>query len=154
MGTLREAADAAMKLVSQVFEKEGRLGPVWLITTPNGVNIVQGEFTGSDSKDVIVAAIRDKFGSTASRIIFACECWMKTVKCGQDDGLPPSQSPDRVELIHIIAEDKTGEQLVLTRKIQRNEAGEPSLLPTDAHTYNFIAGRMASFFKPPETTKH
>lgn len=148
--TLREAAEAAMALGSKLFEDDGHLGPIWLVSTPDQLVVVHGRFDGPDSKDLAIAAIKAKFGDTATRIIFMCECWTKEVR-GEFDGIPPSVSPDRFEVIHLIAEDRNGEQLVLTRNIERNEGGVGKLLPMEAKNYNLVSGRFTSFFKPTGT---
>ena len=143
--TLREAAEAAMKVASGLFETQGSVSPIWLIDTPEGNTIVHGEFTGDASKDAIADAIRQKFGATATRIIFISEAWMREMK-GPFDGIRPSEHPDRYEVIHLVAEDASGGQLSIRRIIDRS-SGTAKLLPSEVHEYQLTEGRLASFFQ-------
>ena len=151
--TLQEAAHSAMALATKLFDEEGFLGPLWFINVGDRLAIVKGQFDGNDSKNAALALIRQKFGQDATRIIFVSECWMSSQQ-GSWNGTPPSECPDREEIIHLIAEDREGAQLVLTRKIERNKQGKPTLLPTETHDYKEIGGRFASFFDRSATTKH
>lgn len=145
---LREAAEAAMDVASKLFEEFGRLSPVWLIDHPDHNTIVHGEFHGDESKDAIAAGIREKFGATATRIIFISEAWLRCMK-GPYDGIAPSQHHDRIEVIHLIAEDRGGKQISIHRIIDRS-SGEAKLLPPEVDEYSFIGGRFASFFQRTE----
>lgn len=151
--TLREAAESVMELASKLFEDDGRVGPHWMISTPDNMIIVKTEFTGNTSKDMALDVIKQKFGSIATRIIFVSECWMRSIE-GPNDGIPPSQHPDRKEMIHLIAEDRDGEQLVLSRIIERDKDGVPTLLAIEAPNYKCVDGRFASFFDRATDTKH
>lgn len=151
MGTLREAADAAMEVATKIFEELGSVGPIWLIEKPDGNAVVHTQFTGDDSKDTMVALIKEKFGATATRIIFIAEAWMRRMQ-GPFDGIRPSESPNRIEVIHLLAEDRTGGQISMQRIIDRS-SGKVKLLPPEVHELDIIGGRFASFFQH-KGTKH
>lgn len=152
MGTLREAADAAMEIASKIFDKQGNVSPIWLIEKPDGNAVVHAQFTGDDSKDTMVALIKQKFGATATRIIFIAEAWMRRMQ-GPPDGIRPSQAPDRIEAIHLLAEDRTGGQISMQRIIDRS-SGTAKLLPPEVHKLDIIGGRFASFFDRTTERKH
>lgn len=145
---LREAAEAAMKVASELFEELGTVSPVWIIDKPDGSAIVHGEFYGDETKDAAAAAIRQQFGAAATRIIFISEAWVRVMK-GPHDGIPPSEHPDRIEIIHLMAEDRGGKQVSIHRVIDRS-SGEAKLLPPEVDEYSFIGGRFASFFQRTE----
>lgn len=151
MGTLREAADAAMEVASKIFEDQGNVSPIWLIEKPDGNAVIHTQFTGGDSKDATAALIKEKFGATATRIIFIAEAWMLQGK-GPFDGIRPSESPNRIEVIHLLAEDRTGGQISMQRIIDRS-SGKAKLLPPEVHELDIIGGRFASFFQH-KGTKH
>jgi hypothetical protein len=152
MATLREASEAAMKTASELFERTGSVSPIWLIEMPEGENdvIVSGEFTGNASKNAIAAAIREKFGGTATRIIFISEAWIREMK-GPYDGIAPSEHPDRIEVIHLVGEDRDGGQVSISRTIDRS-SGTAKLLPPEVSEGTIFRGRLASFFQRPATT--
>lgn len=145
---LREAAEAAMKVASELFEELGSVSPVWIIDKPDGSAIVHGEFHGDETKDAAAAAIRQQFGATATRIIFISEAWVRIME-GPLDGIPPSEHPDRIEIIHLMAEDRGEGQISIQRIIDRS-SGQAKLLRPQVDEYSSVSGRFASFFQRTE----
>lgn len=116
--TLREAADLIMEQSSQMFMKDGKLDLIFLVDEDGELKAIM--FQGGMPKNIMGAFLRDNFGK-AERIFTTGEMWMSTMSDQR-----PSKAPDRVECVMVTAEDNTGQQFLLYRRIVR-DGGKVSL---------------------------
>lgn len=139
-----------MKFASQVFLDTGSLDPMWVADTDEGKVVIGTQFDGDESKDAIAAYIKTAIAPRAHRLVFMCEAWMRVIPGKDYDGIRPSESPDRIEAIYLVAEDVGGRQIMITRKIIRPEGGKPQLLPEEVienKDGNDLGGRFANLLK-------
>jgi len=145
---LRKLAEQAMKVASDEFEEKGRLTmPIWLIATEHEFFVVGTPFEGEASKNAVAALIKKEFGEKAVRLAFVSESWLRTMGIDEkDDGIAPSDHPDREEVIIVVAEDINGQALHIHRKIERSE-GMVTLLPPEVIEGPSVGGRFAGMLK-------
>lgn len=155
MDDLKEFAEKNMKIASESFLASGQLLPMWIADTTDGAIVIASPFHGDRSKDAVVAKIREEIAPKASRLLFMAESWMRVLK-EKDvyDGVPPSQAADRIEVIYLFAEDRTGRAIHISREIIRANGtvtlAEPKMSDTKDGEGS-VGGRFSGLLKDTGT---
>jgi hypothetical protein len=136
----------------------GSVPPTLMALTPEGfIMHIPQRFDSPDDKDLFAKTIRlMAVGYKASAVAMISESWIVTKKRRDqelDMSVPPSQSPDREEVVSIMAESREG----CTQRflfIQRDSLGKftgfgTSLLPQ----VEDVEGRFAGLLPPKEPTE-
>jgi len=111
-------------LVHQVSE----LIPMFHLVSPDGDNdvIVGCPWRNSDEKQIIVSQVKDKSHEMgAIAVMFIAEAWMASIPEGTNLAYvdPPSQQPNRIEVVMLAALDNKGNKEVSQLKIIRDRPG-------------------------------
>jgi hypothetical protein len=137
------------------------LMPLWHIV-PDGDAphvIVGTPFEGGPSKDMVAYAVSQLMKEHhAVKYAFMSEAWMATVNKDDwdENGPPPSERPDRIEIVMVLAQGYDEPTIQRTWKILRGEDGKTCIgleeMPDPA--YEEIKGRFANLLPERQTTKH
>jgi hypothetical protein len=166
--TLEQLVDSGINHARHILldQREPAMQTLYtLITDQNELILLPCTFKNDFEKDVTVAAVKATAAlSNAVMALYVAEAWMLKLPPPltpwhakrQMENLPrPSQSPDRIEVVHALATDGT---TTLSRTLQmvRNKPGGKlmSLVPMpeleDGEGKSYI-GRMISGIIPPRT---
>lgn len=141
---LNEMIDAAVEQVTQGLRENREIQPTWLCECGDGSRIVHvTPFGNTEEKQVVVDVMRALFASLgATSFVYVCEAWVATSPVGGDMTTPPSQRPDREEVVMFLAGDDAGAEVTriypLIRRAHYRKLGEPYKLT--------VAGFMKSRF--------
>lgn len=112
--TLKHKLDTLAGAARQNLERSGHLVSVaFIVHPPNNVKIVPCPFRNDYEKEIVVAALRKKVAElNATMVVLIHEAWMRTLKDATSlddwDGVQPSESPDRKEVVAILVETLDG----------------------------------------------
>ena len=149
---ISQAADYA----EYAMRKFGRIPPTLLAETAEGLIVYLPESMGDERA-------KDNFANTArlvaaayapTAVVLVLESWMTVARPGETSVpmLPPSQSPDRQEVVVIQAEGAGTRDAVLLQ-IQRDRKGKFSgLAAADAPQFDEMTGRFTGLFPPKPPT--
>lgn len=137
---LRTFAESMAGPVDSIFADTGVFQPMWFLEAKDGGLYVYGTPWADDQeKNIAVQYIRQEIkDKKAVRICHIAEVWQLTGRL--DEGIPESiklggkiaSHPDRREAVMILAQDKDGNHLMITRYILRPEGKKAVLSPPDA----------------------
>jgi hypothetical protein len=158
---VRMAREQAERILIGTTEE---LMPLWHIVPGDGSPhvIVGTPFEGGPSKDMVAFAVSKLMRDhQAVKYAFMSEAWMATVKqedWNEDgDNTPPSERPDRIEIVMVLAQGYDEPTIQRAWKILRGEDGKTCIgleeMPDPG--YDGIQGRFANLLPPRSTpTKH
>lgn len=159
MHTLQEVVDGLSQLAEKVFNEDGAVHMIWILETEPHMLGIAGPYP--EDKNELVEGLKYAIEQTNAQAIFMmCEAW--TVQVGQHEldlpGPPPSERPDRIEVVVIQGENAEG-TIMARRPIIRPKDGKPSLGPVEilktAQDIGITAqGRFQGFFKQKQPTRH
>ncbi len=139
---LKALVDHAAEFAVKMFEKEHHVAAMWIADTAAGKRMVfAAQMT---HKDALVASMRRLFKEhRVVRYAFMTEAWKVMVPDGRLPAAPPSEHPDRREILMIQAGDTLGRALMVTYYILRPEHGPPQLKLSNIEG-DEIKGRFAN----------
>ena len=155
-GPLQSLIAQAADYAEYAMRKFGRIPPTLLAETAEGLIVYLPESMGDERA-------KDNFANTArlvaaayapTAVVLVLESWMTVARPGETSVpmVPPSQSPDRQEVVVIQAEAANSRSAVLLR-IQRNRGGKFAGLATaDVPEFDEMTGRFAGLFPPKAPT--
>jgi hypothetical protein len=129
--TLREFLDYHIASARLVFAAQGCIDPMFFGTDAQGACIILcPAFDNDEQKEAAAAEARAIFkAKNIIRYVFCSEAWALTVPTTTDAIPRPSKHPDRIEVVIVEAEDKSGKNLSVHMLIQRKgdtvTLGEP-----------------------------
>jgi hypothetical protein len=157
--SLRRFIEAASVGVEQVFSRTGRLMPMFHFCSPHVGDVAMP--APPVSKDLAMTIVREVLASVeATRVLFIDEAW--TVRrYGTRDDLdkmrtmaPPSEQPDRIEVVIFSGEDIAEGDLMAQRLIIREDGKPPRLGPLEFRERPvYSAGRMVGLLTPAKGSK-
>ena len=145
---LRELFDIAAENAARMFNDsdDHEVLPMWHAVQGDGEHVLIATPWRDDlEKRITVDQLRKLFAAKqVKRFVFIVEAWLAQVKTRREveEGPPPSQHPDRREVLMITAEDRDGSQIMGVYYILRPEHGPPKLSPLEVQPYDQTTGRM------------
>jgi len=154
-----QLAQAKRVLLAPDAPADAELVPTWALAKSDGSLMIAATPFGSNlEKDLMVDAIKKliKLHDVVS-VSLLSEAWMVTQnKPPSGDDLPPSERPDRIEVVMISVEDAAGAHVRIW-SVERGEGGKvtaltpSSKLPHEAGTYR---GRFVGLLAANSQTRH
>jgi hypothetical protein len=142
---LQDLFDNAAANAKRMFDETGEVLAMWHAVNGKNENILIATPWGDeDEKDATVDALRHLFRAQhVKRFAFIVEAWVRQAVSMEDiNSCPPSEHPDRREILMITAEDRDGSQIMGFYYILRPEHGPAKLSPLHVQPYDATAGRM------------
>jgi hypothetical protein len=152
MSTLREFVERASAKIEVVFNATGEVLPMYHFVI-GAEDVVLPAPPGG--KDIAVAIMREIFKKTGThRYVFIDEAWLATEIAPPDTSMddmhermktmtPPSERPDRKEVVIFMAEDETEGYFAAQREIIRDADGKGTLGPLECDEQpKAMMGRM------------
>ena len=138
MSTLREFVEKASRNIEPIFAARGQVLPMYHIVIGTEEIVMPAPPTDKETAVHIMKVLFEKSG--AHRYVFIDEAWLATEVAppGQtiDDMrkrmktmTPPSERPDRKEVVIFMAEDETEGYFTAQREITRDADGKGTLGP-------------------------
>lgn len=156
--TLREFVEKASTKIEEIFNTCGEVRPMYhfIIGTDN-IMIPAPPY----DKDTAVALMRELFKQTGThRYVYIDEAWVSTETGPPNASIddmrekmktmtPPSERPDRQEVVMFFAEDETEGFFGATRVIERDANGKGRLGPLICDEQpSVVMGRMTGLLPP------
>jgi hypothetical protein len=144
---LQSLADHAAAFATKMFAERGEVQPMWIADTAGGKRMVIG--AELRNKDDVIAGLRELFREQrVVRYAAMMEAWMVTLPDHKMPVSPPSEHPDRREILMIQAGDRKGRSIMLTYFILRPEHGPPQLKKAKTE-FDHLKGRFANLLTRP-----
>lgn len=134
----------------RVFNKNGGVPPIWIVQLPDGaLTPIPTLWSNTEEKCVMLDALRRLFVDIGvCRYVFMVEAWTVEMRFEPPTNIPvPSEHPDRVEVVMLLAEDDEGGHRGVSRRIIRPDKGKPHLGSVRTRI-DMHAGRMTGMLVP------
>jgi hypothetical protein len=143
----RQFVEQQLQVIRLLFEEQKELYPTVILIKDNTPYQVNAHYNNEAHKDIVSQGIKDLVkGTQPDAVIFFAEAWMKTIKSREDRiKARLSLDPDRIEIVTVQIEFKTGEKFGCTAKILRDEKNI-SLDKFEITGNDFSMGRFVDFF--------
>lgn len=158
MSTLHQFVAMISAELDEDFGKVGEVLATWYGFTSSGeVLVVPAMAADKDLQALLIRRLWADHDVTCS--VFIDEAWVVEAKVGSKKArelnkVPPSEHPDRREVVMISAEDVHGELVFGTRSIIRPKGERARLGPLDTSVTG-IGGRFVGLLpRPPAETVH
>jgi hypothetical protein len=151
--TPREIVDVELNTVRRMFDVQKEILPMAVFVRGTDHAMMPLMFNSDYEKDVASDVIRRIVKETTpDAVVYMAEAWtLNVAKNVPIKDLPrPSQSKDRVEIVAVTVEFKTGEKFSCMAKILREE-GKVTLAKFDVSEDKTMMGRFADFYAPERT---
>ena len=145
--------DHGKTMAKEVFDKDGMLHPCWIIETANGdvLPLVVPQGAMGNKEQVAAGVAQTMMQCNAIRYVCILEAWcvigqsereMKEVMANMDE-VPIREHPKRIEVVHIMAEDK---HHVMSGhyRIMRPKNGKPYLSKFKIEENDHAEGRFCN----------
>ena len=156
---LDELYQHGQEAAKHLFDKQGKLTPMWLCVDDKGELIpICVPMTERETRDALADVLRKILKEMKTvRYVSMVEAW--ALKGKTEDGIPESvrqgasisSHPDRMEVIYIIAEDIDGQTRSGMYHILRPERGKAVLSPYEDYGDNQHEGRFTNLLSPPSS---
>jgi hypothetical protein len=108
-----------LAIIKQVFDEEGKLDTTFVVVQDGAHISIPLILMPSTDRDRVSKTLRDLTAQVMPDfVIYISEAWCAIVSDNKCD-LPPSKHPDRVEIVIVTIEFKTGERFLCTANIKR-----------------------------------
>jgi len=150
----RDVVDVELDAVRHMFDVQKEILPMVVFVHDTEHHAMPLSFSTDYEKDVASDAIRRIVRETKpDAVVYMSEAW--TIMLPKGEGLPknlprPSQHKDRVEIVAVMIEFKTGEKFSCMAKILR-EQDKVTLEKFDVSEDKTMMGRFADFYVPERT---
>ena len=156
MTSLEDFAKGVFAPTEAVFSEQQSVSPMWFLDSPDGIMVVCTPWGSDQERDAAIAYLRTLMKEKGvTRYASLAEVW--TLSADKEQGLPESirlggavaSHPDRREAVILIAQDKSGDCVCITRYILRPEVGKATLSEPDIKKFNnkSLQGRMANLLE-------
>jgi hypothetical protein len=146
--------ETASRNIDEMFHLANMVASVWHYVRADGSEVVLLSPPGLD-KDHTVALMRTMLAAEeAVAVLYFDEAWsfvtddLEEAKRHLAAGLTAADHPRRVEIVHFMAEDETG-NLTAMRKIVRHRHRPPELGPLEFSDADMSVGRMVGLLPRP-----
>jgi hypothetical protein len=145
--TLREFLDTHIAAIGLTFVTQGCIAPMFFGEDAEGqCTILFALFKNDSEKDATAAKVRETFRKkNVIRYVFCSEAWALVVPTPTGQLPRPSQHPDRVEVVIVEAEDKSGQNLTAHMPIKRK--GDAVTLGEPEYFGDVGSGRFAGLLQ-------
>lgn len=139
-----------LQLISKLFNQQKALNPMVVLVKGDKRYLIPAVYNNTAQKDIVSQGIKDLVKKAEPDIvIYVAEAWMVSIP--QEEIfkriISPSKSPDKVEIVVVQIEFKTGEKFTQFAKINRNGI-QVILDDFKAAGTDLSAGRFMDFFPP------
>lgn len=142
----RDFVDIELKIVEKMFEAQKEIYPQFIIIKNDERAIVPVYFSSSARKDIIAQGIKDLVKkSEPDVVVYMAEAWVMMVKEKFDRLLVTPKHPDRIEIVFVQIEFKTGEKFGCEARIKRLGT-ETQLEKFEIMDASTSMGRFCDFF--------
>lgn len=154
MATVTEdLIDLAYTGAKSIIEDGREVVPMGFVCTADGFAPIPLPWEDDDDKDRMMWALR---GVCALPEVLAyavlSEAWMVRMKPEMGElKVMPSEHPERIECIQIVAQERGKKMMMATAVIERKD-GKRTLGPRTTQNWDDYAGRMVNLFEPLEAT--
>lgn len=160
MTKLEKMKGDLLKVIKERFNEAGEMGsPVWFFEgdDENSKRMALTPFRNNQEKEMTIEGIKLLFKKfDVKRFVFVVEAWTvtkhsKDPEFNEELPVPPSQHPDRVEVVMVTGEDRdTGESFLYQYKIDRSGPKPTLIVDEDTFsTYTNMGGRFTNIFEKP-----
>jgi hypothetical protein len=146
--TPSEFVNQELGLIRQTFDQLQVLNPMVVFVKDDRRVIIAAEFHNDAHKDMVSEGIKELVKrSEPDIVVYSAEAWAATVKNYKEGvTIRPSYHPDRIEIVVVQIEFKTGEKYDCSAKILR-EKGKARLDKFDINPDGGMSmGRFVDFF--------
>lgn len=152
--SVKVLAEHGFKVAKGIIEEGRDLQPVFLVIGPGGqfARLPVG-WGGGAEKEAVFAAVRHTLRTVGAKAyVFISEAWVsKAPKDGPLPDLPPSEDPNRSEILMVEGNDTSGNAVWISAEITRNSDGVGKVgEPEKDITIDTKIGRAVNFLKLPE----
>ena len=144
----REFIQEELKLINLMFEKKKEIYPMVVLIKEGKRHLIPVYFDNDAHKDIVSQGIKDLVKkSEPDVVIYMAEAWTVTVKDKQMRmGIPrPLEHPDKLEVLLVHIEFKTGEKYGCQAHILRDK-GLSQLSKFEILDQDLSMGRFVDFF--------
>jgi hypothetical protein len=142
----RMFVDLELKLIRYIFDRSKCIEPMIVLVKGDGRTVTPLSFQNDDQKDIVTEGIKVLVKMTDPDIVvYMCEacCVKRTSK--DIDELRPSDHPNRIEMVIVRIEFKTGEKYDCSANIIRKEE-EVLLSEFEVLPGEYTMGRFVDFY--------
>ena len=150
MTTPRDIVDVELKAVRWLFDTQKEIAPMVVFINGTEHSMLPLSFENDYEKDLASDVIRRLVKEMEpDGVIYMSEAWTLNIKSDKvPKDLPrPSESKDRIEVVIVSIEFKTGEKFSCQARIQRAE-NSVTLGEFDVSENYTLMGRFVDFFPP------
>jgi hypothetical protein len=145
--TLREFLDTHIAAIRLTFAAQGTIAPMFFGEDASGqCTVLLAAFENDAEKDAAAARVRVAFrDKNVIRYVFCSEAWALVVPSKTSPIPRPSRHPDRIEVVIVEAEDKSGKNLSAHMPIERK--GETVTLGKPEYFGDVSSGRFVGLLQ-------
>lgn len=154
---MQSLIDLAYRGAKNIIERDptGKVEatPMAFMMTQDSLGLYPMPWRDDADKDDYLRIFREvlKQKTEIQSYAIASEAWVVSLAADAEDlSVPPSQHPDRVECLNIVARERGGDGFLVTAKITRREDGRRTVAAYEITDLLQTQGRMANLFDPPE----
>ncbi len=149
--TPREIVEVELQLIAVTFNTKKELHPMFILIKDDKRFVCPVSFSNDTQKDIVNLGMRDLVKNTLPDIVvYAAEAWMIVFKKMPKELPRPSTHPDKVEVVIVQIEFKTGEKFSCMADILRN-GDDVKLDKFDITSDGTDIGRFVDFFPVTRT---
>ncbi len=143
----REFVEQELVLINQLFDVQKEIYPMAVLVKGDDRYQIPVHYSSSAHKDIVSQGIKDLVRrAEPDVVVYVAEAWMKIIR-NKSDRLPwnSADDPDKIEIVNVQIEFKTGEKFGCTARINR-EDGPVHLDKFEINNDDFSMGRFVDFF--------
>jgi hypothetical protein len=141
-----EFIEQELKIVSHMFDVQKAIYPMAVLVKDDTRYQIPVTFQNNAHKDIVSQGIKDLVKkSEPDVVVYVAEAWMLAITSTSDRLPIPSRHPDRIEIVAVQIEFKTGEKFGCQARILRGN-GQPRLDKFEVLRDDTSMGRFCDFF--------
>jgi hypothetical protein len=143
----REFVEHELQVINTLFSMQKEVYPTVILVKNDKRYQIPVHYSNAAHKDIVSQGIKDLVKKAEPDIVvYVSEAWMKVIR-NKQDRLPwnLANDPDRIEIVIVQIEFKTGEKFGCQAKIIRDD-GPPHLNKFEINKDDFSMGRFVDFF--------
>jgi hypothetical protein len=145
--TPRAFVDFELQLVNKMFNEQKEIYPLFVIVKGTERFLVPVVFKNEVHKEIVAQGIKDLVKKAEPDVVvYIAEAWVVIVRNKLDRMPIPNRDPNRIEVVTVIIEFKTGEKFGCEARIVREIGLPPRLENFKVHDNHLGMGRFCDFF--------
>jgi hypothetical protein len=118
--TPQEIVQEELAIITRFFNREKEMDTIFILVNDDFHVSLPVIFNNTTEKDHASIRLRQLTAEAMpDYVIYVSEAWTVCVE-DEDKDIPPSEHPDRIEIVLVTIEFKTGEQFLCTANIKRD----------------------------------